>query len=223
MNNETNEHHESNQAFYDRISNAYDLIADSSEREARITGEKALELKAGERVLEIGFGTGNTLIDLLDIVGDSGQVTGIDVSTGMRDVAERKLKQHSLGDHVQLTVGDARQMPFEDESFDAVFTSFTLELFPEGDIEAVLSEVKRILVKNGRLGVVSMAEVKAGDHPSLLEKGYIWMHRHFPHLVDCRPIDPAAYVAQAGLRLAQQIDLKVWTMPVAVVVANKES
>lgn len=223
MNNDSNAHHESNRDFYDRISNAYDLIADSSEREARVTGEKALQLKAGERVLEIGFGTGNSLLDLAQAVGESGRVAGIDISTGMRDVTQRKLAQHADGARVELAVGDARKMPYEDASFDAVFTSFTLELFPEDDISAVLSEVRRVLVDGGRLGVVSMAKVKQSDHPSVLEKGYIWMHRHFPHLVDCRPIDPAAYMSQAGFEFEQQVDLDVWTMPVAVVIGRKKS
>ena len=64
MNRPNDDHHESNRDFYDRISNAYDFIADSSEHQAREMGEKALALQAGERVLEIGYGTGNTILDL---------------------------------------------------------------------------------------------------------------------------------------------------------------
>ena len=66
-----------------------------------------------------------------------------------------------------------------------------------------------------------MAEVKEGERASALEKVYIWMHRHFPHLVDCRPINPAAHLEAAGFQVEQQIDLDVWTMPVAVVIGRK--
>ena len=203
------------------VRNAYDFIADSSEHQARETGEKALALQAGERVLEIGYGTGNTLLDLAAMVGESGSIAGLDISTGMRDVAQRKLSDRSPAAKVDLRVGDAREMPFEDGSFDAVFASFTLELFPAEDIPPVLGEVRRVLTDGGRVGIVSMAEVKEGERASALEKVYIWMHRHFPHLVDCRPINPAAYLEAAGFQVEQQIDLAVWTMPVAVVVGRK--
>lgn len=51
--------HTTNSDFYDRVSNAYDLIADSSENRYRQLGIKALDLRPGLKVLEIGFGTGN--------------------------------------------------------------------------------------------------------------------------------------------------------------------
>ena len=80
-----------NQSFYDRISHAYDLISDAGEHKARESGEQALDVQLGERVLEIGYGTGNTMIHLAAAVGDSGTVAGIDVSTGMQSVATKKL------------------------------------------------------------------------------------------------------------------------------------
>ena len=78
-----------NQSFYDRISHAYDLISDAGEHKARETGELALDIQAGEHVLEIGYGTGNSMIHLAEAVGDSGTVAGIDVSTGMQQVATK--------------------------------------------------------------------------------------------------------------------------------------
>jgi demethylmenaquinone methyltransferase/2-methoxy-6-polyprenyl-1,4-benzoquinol methylase len=215
--------HENNRAFYDRIAHAYDLIADDSERPARLAGVQAIDLKPGERVLEIGFGTGNEIIDLSRLVGDKGAVAGIDISSGMLAVTQKKLAGQNLPAPLDLLIGDARTVPWPDESFDAVYTSFTLELFPEQDISTVLKEVRRVLKTNGRVGVVSMATVKAGQSPSVLERTYIWMHRHFPHLVDCRPIDPAALIKAAGFTVKKTIDLEIWTMPVAVVVGEKTS
>ena len=83
--------HESNRHFYDRIANAYDLLADANERAARQTGVRALGLKAGEAVLELGFGTGNEVLDLAALVGPTGRVAGIDISPGMLAVANGKL------------------------------------------------------------------------------------------------------------------------------------
>jgi demethylmenaquinone methyltransferase/2-methoxy-6-polyprenyl-1,4-benzoquinol methylase len=214
-------HHESNRSFYDRIADAYDLIANSSERPARLAGLGALELKKGERVLEIGFGTGNEIIDLAEQVGPTGQVAGIDISTGMLAVTQRKLAGKGLTTPIDLRVGDARQLPFADGSVDAVYSSFTLELFPEDDLPVVLAEARRVLRAGGRLSTVSMAHPKQGQRPSVLERTYVWMHRHFPHIVDCRPIDLHALVTAAGFQVVKQIDMEIWTLPVAAVVATK--
>ena len=59
-----------------------------------------------------------------------------------------------------------------------------------------------------------------GEHDSLLEKAYKWMHRHFPHIVDCRPIDAGAYLAQSGFSPVESEFLSIWTMPVVVLVAS---
>jgi ubiquinone/menaquinone biosynthesis C-methylase UbiE len=78
--------------FYDGISRAYDLIADSSEHAARDLGLRALGVSSGERVLEIGCGTGHALVSLAGEVGPTGQVHGIDVSSGMMAVARRRVE-----------------------------------------------------------------------------------------------------------------------------------
>lgn len=213
--------HESNRRFYDRIADAYDWLSDSNEKPARQAGVKALNLKAGEAVLELGFGTGNEVLDLAALVGPTGQVAGIDVSPGMLAVAQKKIAKAAPATPIDLRVGDARTLPFADNSFDAVYTSFTLELFPAEDIPVVLAEAKRVLKPGGRIGVVSMATVKPGDKASALEKTYVWMHRHFPHIVDCRPIDTAGVVAAAGFTILSTEDRTIWSMPVRVVVGGK--
>ena len=133
--------------LYDRISRAYDLIADSSEHEVRDLGVRALGVSRGQRVLEIGCGTGHGLVSLAYDVGDVGQVHGVDLSWGMMAVARRRVQSAALR-NVTLTHCDARVLCFRSGVFDAVFMSFTLDLF-EGAIPNVLAEVRRVL-RGGR-------------------------------------------------------------------------
>lgn len=206
--------------FYDRISKAYDLMADSSEHAYRQAGEEALGVGGGASVLEIGFGTGSGVLELAEMVGDGGTVSGIDISQGMLDVAQGKAAKVKTGATIDLQLGDAQALPYGDGTFDAVFTSFTLELFPEEEIPKVLAEVKRVLKDGGKLGVVCMESVKKGEHESILEHSYEWMHRHFPHIVDCRPIDAPSFLREAGFEIVVDEEEMMWTMPVGIVVGR---
>ena len=208
------------QQFYDRISKAYDLIADSGERDARNQGIDALQLAGGESVLDIGYGTGSAVLELAKRVGVDGSVTGIDISPGMQQVAQEKVNESGTQAKVQLEVGSAMKLPYGDDTFDAVYTSFTLELFPAADIPTVLAEARRVVKPGGKLGVVAMASVRDGEHDSALEKVYKWSHHHFPHIVDCRPIDAEKFVTDAGFEMIHDQRIEIWTMPVAIVVAK---
>ncbi|MEM9645466.1 MAG: methyltransferase domain-containing protein, partial [Planctomycetota bacterium] len=220
---DTESTHETNRNFYDRISSAYDAIADSNEHAARESGQSLLDVHPGERVLEIGFGTGNSLLDFANDVGETGRVCGIDVSQGMLDVANRKIRDTPMAARVDLRLGDAIELDLPDDSFDAVFLSFTLELFSQADIVRVLQELQRVLVPGGRLGNVSMATTLDNEKESFLEKTYQWMHRHFPHIVDCRPIDAPTLIRTAGFDVRCEERLEIWTMPVSVVLATKQA
>ena len=153
-------------APYDRISVAYDLIADPAEHQARDRGLDLLNARPGERVLEIGAGTGRALIRLAQAVGPSGEVCGLDSSAGMLRLARQRLS--SCRGHVDLQQGDGRSLPYLAASFDAAFMSFTLELFDPPDIELVLSEIKRVLRPRGRLAIVCLTAL---PDPGLVRPG----------------------------------------------------
>lgn len=207
-------------AFYDRISHVYDAIADASEHEAREHGLAALAVQAGERVLEIGYGTGHAVVQIAESVGKEGRVVGVDISEGMRAVAQARTAEAEVGRRVELLVEEVPPLPLPDGRFDAAFLSFTLELFDAETIPPVLAEVRRVLRPGGRLGVVSMATTPSGDRESVLTHTYRWMHRHFPHIVDCQPIDAAALLTAAGFEITYQESMQIWTLPVAVVVGH---
>jgi len=204
--------------FYDRISPVYDLVADSSEHEARELGVRLLAPTPGQTVLEIGCGTGHGLVSLAKAVGQNGRVYGIDVSAGMLAVAHRHVMAPGVR-RVHLAMSDARSLCFPSSAFDAIFMGFTLELF-ESAIPDVLAEVRRVLTPAGRVGIVAMAERVPTNTASRV---YEWAHQHWPHLVDCRPIDAESALRTAGFATVQVASTDIWTLPVTVVVGERKS
>jgi demethylmenaquinone methyltransferase/2-methoxy-6-polyprenyl-1,4-benzoquinol methylase len=150
---------ESARQSYNRLSRWYDLIAGSTEKKYRDWGLEKLSAQPGEKILEIGFGTGHCLVALAKVVGPTGRVIGLDISDGMLAIAQGRLQQEGLKDRAELHLGDATNVGFiEANSLDGVFMSFTLELFDNPEIPRVLQECHRILKMGGRLAVVSMTK-----------------------------------------------------------------
>jgi ubiquinone/menaquinone biosynthesis C-methylase UbiE len=204
-------------AYYDKISGVYDLLAERSEGPVRQAGLDRLALAPGERVLEIGYGTGHCLVELAKAVGPEGRVFGTDLSEGMRARAQERLERERLTDTVELSCGDAARLSYPDGSIDAVFVSFTLELFDTPEIPLVLAECRRVLRMGGRIGVVAISkEGKDG----LAVGAYEWTHRHFPNLLDCRPIFARRALEDAGFSIIDATITKMW-VPVEIVVAEK--
>jgi ubiquinone/menaquinone biosynthesis C-methylase UbiE len=205
-------------ANYNRLSRWYDWIA-ASEARYRQIGVQALNLQLGERILEIGFGTGSCLLDFARQVGPDGWVCGIDISDGMIEVAGNRLSESGLAERVSLALGDASHAPFTGGSFDAIFMSFTLELFDTPEIPRVLHQCRRILRPEGRLGVVTLVKT---DQPNFAERTYEWFHTRMPVSVDCRPIEAQSSLRDAGFEIAEVISEKMWGLPVEIIVGKKQ-
>jgi ubiquinone/menaquinone biosynthesis C-methylase UbiE len=204
-------------AFYNKIAKVYDLLAEHSEQPMREAGLEKLAAAPGERILEIGFGTGHCLIELARAVGPTGMVYGIDISDEMLALTRELLGKERVADRVQAQCGDAEALPYGEASLDGVFMSFTLELFDTPEIPRVLAECKRVLRPGGRLAVVAISkEGKQG----LVIRAFEWTHRHFPNLMDCRPIYVRRAIEEAGFAIRDATIDHMW-VPVEIVLAVK--
>jgi ubiquinone/menaquinone biosynthesis C-methylase UbiE len=206
-------------ALYDKISKVYDLLSEHTEGSVREEGLRMLAPQAGETALEIGFGTGHALVWLARAVGPSGKVRGIDLSDGMLAVTAELVRHEGVADRVELRTGDATSLPYPANSVDAVFMSFTLELFDTPEIPVVLAQCRRVLKTGGRIVIVGMS--KEGEHGVVYE-AYEWTHRHFPNFVDCRPILVSQALAAADFQVTEKQNRQIW-VPMEIVRAVKIS
>ncbi len=106
------------------------------------------ELGAGDRMIDLGCGPGDIPIMVAGEIADSA-VFGVDLSRNMLDIANRKLAGLNLGTRVEFHLADVKDLPFEDDRFDAVFSNTILHHIPK-PID-LLSEAWRVLRPNGVL------------------------------------------------------------------------
>lgn len=190
---------------YDTLSPWYDWLA-ASERPHMQAGAAMLALRPDETVLEIGCGTGHGAVALRH---SGASVLALDLSAGMLSRARRRV---SAG----LIQGSGLCLPLRSASVDAVFMSFTLELFASP--AHVLAECRRVLRDDGRLGVVSLQ--RGTTWPVRV---YDWAHRRWPVWIDCRPIAVREVVEAAGFVVQDSAESSLWGLPVVSLVGAATS
>ena len=204
--------------YYSSISGFYDLLSGGAEARLRKEAFRRLAIRPGEKILEIGIGTGRGLREAVEASGPAGRAVGVDISDGMLAVARKYLQDAGLAERTGLLGADGAGLPFRDGVFDAAFLSFTLELFDAVEIPAVLGGCRRVLKEAGRLGVVCMA---LAPDPNWLSRLYGAMHAAFPVWVDCRPIDARPDLEAAGLTVVYSSRESMFSLPVDILIAQK--
>ena len=124
---------------YDRIAQGIRAVGDHVVRSARI--------RAGERVLDIACGTGNTT---LMAAARGAVVTGLDLTPELLAVAQKRAAAEGYGD-ITWKEGDAENLPFQDGTFDVVVSSCGLMFAP--DQKKVANEVTRVTKRGGRIAI----------------------------------------------------------------------
>ncbi|HEY6654210.1 MAG TPA: class I SAM-dependent methyltransferase [Solirubrobacterales bacterium] len=110
--------------------------------------KEILEPKAGDRILEVGPGTGYYTLDVAEWVKPDGEVEILDLQPEMLDHTMRRAGERGLV-NVTPTQSDATSMPYEDGTFDAAYLVTVLGEIPDQD--AALRELARVLKPGGRL------------------------------------------------------------------------
>jgi demethylmenaquinone methyltransferase/2-methoxy-6-polyprenyl-1,4-benzoquinol methylase len=169
--------------MFDGVARRYDVVnAILSGGNAplwRIATVKAIDPKPGERILDIAAGTGTSSAA---IARSGANVVGVDISEGMLEEAQRK--HHDI----EFVLGDAQNLPFHTDEFDAVTISFGLRNV--ADPKIALDEMYRVLRPGGRLVICEFSQPPR----ALLRAGYFnYLKYVMPAIAGIASSNPAAY------------------------------
>jgi ubiquinone/menaquinone biosynthesis C-methylase UbiE len=110
-----------------------------------------VDVRPGDRVLDVATGTGEVLLAAAERSGENGQVVGIDLTEAMLERAAATIRDRHLS-NAELRQMDAEQLDLPDESFDVALSAFALSSFPNRN--RALKECRRVLRPGGRLGLL---------------------------------------------------------------------
>ena len=184
--------HAQARASYDRLSRWYDLMEGGWETRPRRLGLDLLQIKSGEKMLEIGSGTGSSLL------GFSDQVCPVGLDLSFKMLAQTRHRLEDAAKPLRLVQGDALNLPFPTNYFDVIFMAFTLELIDTPEISLVLGDILRVLQPGGRVGIVSLSKLGGVEFMKCI---YERSHALLPAVVDCRPIYVRRSLVEAGFTI----------------------
>jgi demethylmenaquinone methyltransferase/2-methoxy-6-polyprenyl-1,4-benzoquinol methylase len=150
-------------AMFDGIAHRYDLVnrvislgIDQSWRKKTVA---SLELRPGARVLDLATGTGDLAI-MVARTHPEVTVLGVDPSSKMLEVGQKKLIEAKLTERIELRVGDAQALEFQDRTFDGLCIAFGIRNVP--DRLQGLREMARVTKVGGRVAILELSEPRGG-------------------------------------------------------------
>ncbi|PYR91164.1 MAG: SAM-dependent methyltransferase [Acidobacteria bacterium] len=132
------------EGVYDKLANVYDLIFGPTLHPGRLRAIERMNIQPGERVLEVGVGTGINL----SLYPREATVTGIDFSSSMLEKARERAARKDAAP-VRLLQMDAADLKFADNAFDIVYAPYLISVVP--DPVKVAQEMRRVCRPGGRI------------------------------------------------------------------------
>ena len=180
-------HIEAVKAAYRRYARIYDVVFGAVLQPGRKAVLDALKLRPGDRVLEVGVGTGISL----PLYPRDVRITGIDVSREMLERAQARVARARLANVEALLEMDAEAMTFPDASFDKVVAMYVVSVVPRP--AKLLEELHRICRPDGEIFIVNHFQSE-NRVMGALERvlGNVSSQIGFDPQVDLRQLVPAA-------------------------------
>ena len=152
-----------------RMAHYYDLVMVlltlGRERKLRQMTLDLTKIKSGDKVLEIGCGTGTLTMAIRARIGANGEAVGIDIAPEMVKVATHKAARKGVD--VSFQVGSIENIPSPDDRFDAAIFSFMIFHMPEDARRKGFAEILRVLKSGGNLFIIDTADLE--DLPPILK------------------------------------------------------
>ncbi|MCH2034850.1 MAG: bifunctional demethylmenaquinone methyltransferase/2-methoxy-6-polyprenyl-1,4-benzoquinol methylase UbiE [Tenacibaculum sp.] len=132
---------------YDGLNRVISLGIDVSWRKKVV---KLVSENNPKQILDIATGTGDLAMMMAELNPD--RIIGLDISAGMLEVGKEKINKANLSDKIEMVVGDSENIPFEDNTFDAITVSFGVRNFE--NLDKGLQEIHRVLKPGGKFVVL---------------------------------------------------------------------
>lgn len=141
-------------ANYDFLNHFLSLGIDNIWRKKAIDQLKSIKPKT---ILDVATGTGDLAVMALKRLSPD-KITGIDISNGMLDVGRKKMISKNIDESIELLYGDSEQIPFEDNSFDAVTVAYGVRNFE--DLSKGIAEMSRVIKPGGKAVILEFSKPK---------------------------------------------------------------
>ena len=140
--------------MFDNISKNYDGLNRVISFGIDVKWRKKVVAFIGEnnpkQILDIATGTGDLAIMMASLNPD--RIVGLDISAGMLEVGKQKIEKANLAKTIDMIVGDSENMPFDNDTFDAITVSFGVRNF--ANLNKGLKEINRVLKPGGKLVIL---------------------------------------------------------------------
>jgi phosphatidylethanolamine/phosphatidyl-N-methylethanolamine N-methyltransferase len=196
------------EGVYDKLAKVYDLTFGPTLHPGRLQAIQRMDIQPGERVLEVGVGTGINL----SLYPKLCAVTGIDFSSSMLEKARERIAKKNIR-NVRLLQMDAADLKFADDSFDIVYAPYLISVVP--DPVKVAREMRRVCRPGGRVIVLNHF-LSPNPLLSRIERLISPMTIHIGFKAD---LDLPAFLAQADLKpqSIEKVNIpKIWSLVTTV-------